>query len=129
MDYNEFLKQVKRLEFQELREDRPGYLEFVIATDYMSSLNSILESYYGAAYSPPEKEPPKHAQKYAEPYGGIQEGQTLYYLDSGDYFHCALLWPWGNGKSTTIKLFQDGKNTEKNGGKQEDSDNEFTIEL
>jgi hypothetical protein len=122
MDYNEFLKQVKTLEFQELREDRPEYIEFVIATDYMPNLTSVLESYYGAGYSPPEKNPPEQAQKYADLYGGIQEGQTLYYLDCDDIFHCALLWPWGNGQSTTIKLFQGGK-------KQVDNDNEFIVEL
>ncbi len=119
MDYNEFLKQIKTLEFQELREDRPEYIEFVIATDYMANLTSMLESYYGPAYSPPEKTPSEQAQEYAGPYGGIQEGQTLYYLDCGDFFHCALLWPWGNGKSTTIKLFQGGG----------DTDNEFIVEL
>jgi hypothetical protein len=129
MDYKEFLKQVKRLEFQELREDRPEYIEFVMATDYMPSLTSILESYYGTAYSPPGKKPPEDAQKYADPYGGIEEGQTLYYLDCGDFFHCALLWPWGNGNSTTIKIFQAEKGEENNGEKQGDTDNEFTIEL
>jgi len=129
MDYNEFLKQIKQLEFQELREDRPEYIEFVMATDYMPSLTSILESYYGTAYSPPGKEPSEQAQKYADPYGGIEEGQTLYYLDCGDCFHCALLWPWGNGESTTIKIFQGGRNIGNNEEKQGDTDAEFIIEL
>jgi hypothetical protein len=106
MDYNEFLKQIKELEFKELREDQPEYMEFVITTDYLESLSSILESYYGDAYASPEKRPSKQAQKYADPYGGIRKGQTLYYLNREDIFYCALLWPWGDGKTTTVKIFQ-----------------------
>jgi hypothetical protein len=106
MNYNEFLEQIKKLECMELREDRPEYTELVIATNHLKSLISILESYYGAAYASPEERPSKQAQKYADPYGGIRKGQTLYYSDRGDVFQCALLWPWGDGKATTVKIIQ-----------------------
>jgi hypothetical protein len=106
MNHNEFLEQIKELEFKELREHQPEYIEFVIATHHLKSLSSILESYYGAAYASPEERPSKQAKKYADPYGGIGKGQTLYYLNRGEAFHCALLWPWGDGKATTIKIIQ-----------------------
>ncbi len=106
MNYNEFLEQIKELEFNELREDQPEYIEFVIATHHLKSLSSILESYFGAAYASPEERPSKQAQKYADPYGGIGKGQTLYYLNRGEIFYCALLWPWGDGKATTVKIIQ-----------------------
>jgi hypothetical protein len=106
MNHNEFLEQIKELEFKELREDQPEYIEFVIATHHLKSLSSILESYYGAAYASPEERPSKQAQKYADPYGGIEKGQTLYYLNRGEIFYCALLWPWGDGKATTVKIIQ-----------------------
>ncbi|MBW1910723.1 MAG: hypothetical protein JRJ11_14485 [Deltaproteobacteria bacterium] len=109
MNYNEFLERIKELDFEELREDQPEYMEFVIATNHLNRLSSILESYYGAAYASPEEQPSKQAQKYADPNGGIRKGQTLYYLKSGEVFHCALLWPWGDRKSTTIKFFQGEK--------------------
>lgn len=109
MNYNEFLEQIKELDFQELREAQPQYMEFVIATNHLDSLSSILESYYGVAYTSPEQRPSKQSQKYADPYGGIRKGQTLYCLNRGGVFRCALLWPWGDGKATTIKIIQ-GKN-------------------
>ncbi len=106
MNYNDFLEQIKELEFEELREDQPEYMEFVIGTNHLNRLSSILESYYGAAYASPDKKPSRQAKKYADPYGGIKKGQTLYYLDTGEVFHCALLWPWGNGQATTVKIIQ-----------------------
>jgi len=106
MNYNEFLEQIKVLEIKELREEQPEHMEFVIGTNHLNRLSSILESYYGAAYASSEEQPSKQAQKYADPYGGIRKSQTLYCLQSGEVFHCALLWPWGDGKSITIKMFQ-----------------------
>ena len=109
MNYNVFLEQIKELEFEELREDQSEYMEFVIGTNHWNRLSSILENYYGAAYASLDKKPSMQAKKYADPYGGVKKGQTLYYLDKGEVFHCALLWPWGNGNATTVKIFQ-GKN-------------------
>ena len=106
MNYNEFLEQIKELRFEELREDKPEYMEFVIGTNHLNRLSSILESYYGVACASPEKKPSRQAKKYADPYGGIKKGQTVYYLDKGEIFHCALLWPWGNGEATTVKIFR-----------------------
>ncbi|MEE8416804.1 MAG: hypothetical protein V3S05_11065 [Desulfobacterales bacterium] len=104
MNYNDFLKQIKELGFEELREDQPEYMEFVIGTNHLNRLSSILESYYGAAYASPEKKPSRQAKKYADPYGGIKKGQTLYYSDKRGVFHCALLWPWSDGKTITVKI-------------------------
>ncbi len=113
MNYNEFLKQINELRFEELREDRPEYMEFVIGTNHLNHLNSILESYYGAACSSPGKRPSQTAKKLADPYGGINKGQTLYHLDKGEVFYCALLWPWGNGQATTVKIYQGGKKADE----------------
>ena len=33
MNYNDFLKQIKELGFEALREDQPEYMEFVIGTN------------------------------------------------------------------------------------------------
>ncbi len=110
MNYNDFLKQIKELGFEELREDQPEYMEFVIGTNHLNRMSSILESYYGAAYASPEKKPSRQAKKYADPYGGIKKGQTLYYSDKGEVFHCALLWPWGDGKAITVKIYQGDNN-------------------
>jgi len=106
MNYNEFLERIKELGFEDLREDRPEHMEFVIGTNHLNRLISIVESYYGAAHTSSEEKPSRQARKYADPYGGIRKGQTLYYLKSGEVFHCVLLWPWRDGKATTIKIIQ-----------------------
>jgi hypothetical protein len=107
MDYNDFMEQIKKIEYKELREDQPEYMEFVIATNNLKNLSPIFESYFGAPCASPEERPSKQAKKYADPYGGIRKGQTLYYLNKGKIFYCALLWPWGDGESITIKIIQD----------------------
>jgi len=106
MTYVEFLKELQTVEFQESREDNPEYKEFIVTANHFTRLTSILQDFYGTAFSPPEERPSKQAKTFADPYGGIQKGQTLYYKSSNETSYWALLWPWGDGKSTTIKLFQ-----------------------
>jgi hypothetical protein len=117
MTYDEFLEQIKQIEIDEMREDQPDYMEFVIGKNHMDSLSSVFESYYGTAYVPLGKWPSTQAKKYAAPHGGIRKGQALYCLNKVDVFHCALLWPWSGGKATTVKLFQ-GENKEIETSKQ-----------
>ncbi len=107
MNYNELLEQLRSLEIKEMREDQPEHMEFVITASRLDSLSSILKGFYGPASASPEEQPSNEAKKHAGPYGGIRKGQTLYYLNSGEVSHCALLWPWGDGQSITIKLYQD----------------------
>jgi hypothetical protein len=117
MTHDEFLEQIKQIEIDEVREDQPDYMEFVIGKNNMDSLSSVLESYYSTACVPLGESPSSQAKRYAAPHGGIRKGQALYCLNKGDVFHCALLWPWSGGKATTVKLFQ-GDNKENETSKQ-----------
>ena len=106
MTYSDLLAEVKKLKFLETRSDTQELLEFVIATAYHHHLQTILESFFGPALKPAGESPHPQAQKYTAAYGGIQKNQTLYYTHRDGCSFAAMIWPWGDKLSATVKIFQ-----------------------
>ena len=104
MNFTEFLSEVKKLNLREIRKDQPDYLEGVLAVSLLPRLVSILESHFGPATKPPGPPPKEKDRKIASPYGGVEKNQTLYAADRGGENELALLWPWGDGASVTVKI-------------------------
>ncbi len=104
MTFQELVQEVKRLRFEETRSDTDDYLEFVLDAPSVMPLQRVLESHFGPAFKPAGKNPSKESKQYSEKYGGAESNQVLYYIEREGLSHCALLWPWGNGKSMTVKL-------------------------
>ena len=106
MTYDQLLIEVKKLKFQETRTDSDSELEFVIKVDDLKILNSVLEKYFGPPLKPAGSEPTKEAWDYTADLGGIRENQTLYYVKREEISYCAMIWPWSNKVSVTVKIFQ-----------------------
>lgn len=106
MTYPELIEEVKKIKLWERRVDSPNLLEFVITQELLNTLTLLLENYFGLPLKPAGQAPSREANAYSAAYGGIQKGQTLYYRDSGASSHCALLWPWSDGKWITVKVAQ-----------------------
>jgi hypothetical protein len=106
MTFDELLKKVDQIKCIEKRATAVDGCEIVIATDELKQLNEILNSYFG----PPQKmqggQFSSEAEEYAEPYGGVRSGQTLYFRIVETGLELALLWPWGNGMSLTVKVIR-----------------------
>ena len=104
MNFSEFLSEVKKLNFQQVRADQPDYLECVLGKDLLAGLSPLLENYFGPAVKPPGKSPKGKDQEISSPLGGIQKNQTLYWAQRDGNTELAMLWPWGDGVSVTLKM-------------------------
>jgi hypothetical protein len=106
MTFEELLKNVAQIKCVEKRAMTADGCEVVIATDELKQLNEILSSYFG----PPQKmqggQFSSEAEQVAEPYGGVRSGQTMYFRNVKTGVDLALLWPWGNGTSLTVKIIR-----------------------
>ena len=109
MTYAELVEESKKFKCLETRVDSPDILEIVVSQETLISLNRLLESYFGLPLKPAGQTPSREASAYSAPYGGIQKNQTLYYRDADAASHCALLWPWSDGKMITVKIAQVAK--------------------
>ena len=109
MNYAELIEEAKKLKYWEKRVDSPDILEFVISQEFLNSLTRLLENYFGVPFKPAQQAPSREASAYSAPYGGIQKNQTLYYREAENVSHCALLWPWSDGKLITVKIAQVAK--------------------
>ncbi len=109
MNYSELLKEVKTVPYKELRNDTPELLELVIIKDALNQVSGILEHHFGKPLKPAGVDSSQEAKQVADSLGGIRRDQTLYYLEQGGMSHCAMLWPWGNGISITLKVFQSAR--------------------
>ena len=106
MTYDQLLTEVKKLKCLETRTDSKSELEFVIKANDVSIINSVLQNYFGPPLKPAGQEPTKEAWNYTVNLGGIRENQTLYYVKREEVSYCAMIWPWSNKVSITVKIFQ-----------------------
>ena len=106
MTYSELLDEIRKVPLEELRIDSPEWFEFVIFKDSLGRIQPSLENFFGPPRKRPEAEPSREIQKMTAPFGGVWAGQTLYWREQGDAFHCGLFWPWGDGTRVTVKLIE-----------------------
>ena len=89
--------------FASLRGDEADYFEAVIAKDELPKLVVLFEKVFGPAALPSQNKLSPEIEKIIEDCGGIMSGQSLYLSqESGVVF--AMLWPWSDGKNTTVKI-------------------------
>ena len=107
MIFLELKRKISEMGPVETREDSPKLFEFVLKTASADRLNLILEARFG----PPLKQAHENASRnilhFTEPYGGIRKGRTFYYKENDASPSFVLIWPWNDGKHTTVKIFQE----------------------
>lgn len=106
MRFGELKEQVKSVGLNELRKDIDNYFEAVVAQDKIKELNCKLNDFFGEPVWPSRKKLSLETEKAIEGYGGIIEGQILYSFNLGGANIYAMLWPWQNGESTTVKIIR-----------------------
>jgi len=106
MTFEELLKDVARIKCDEKRSMTADCCEVVVSTGESKKLNEVLSSYFG----PPQKMRggnfSSEARQHAELYGGVRSGQTMYFRKLETGLELALLWPWSNGMSLTVKIIR-----------------------
>ena len=104
--YFKFLEKIEKIPVSESRIDSVNIKEFVVKSDFLTELHLIFKNFFGSTFKAPGERPTPADKKHAAFLGGIREEQTLYYTEREGYAHCAMLWPWTDGRRTTVKLAQ-----------------------
>lgn len=80
------------------------YLEIVIEQSDVQALNTILENYFGPPIKKAGETVTDEIDRITGRYGGVQVNQTAYAKKTDTGYDVALLWPWANKVSVTIKV-------------------------
>jgi hypothetical protein len=106
MEFNAIRKEMKSFTFEVLRTDCDNLFEGVIIKEELDKLNSQLKNLFGEPVFPSKIRLTHKMQETVDGLGGVVPGQTLYYNDSGRESILAMLWPWKDGRRTTVKIVQ-----------------------
>jgi len=106
MQFNEIRKELGGVVFEALRSDSNNYFEAVIIKDELPKLTIILERFFGSPALPSKNKLSLQIQQLIDSFGGVMAGQTLYFWNQGSDSIFAMLWPWQDGRHTTVKIIQ-----------------------
>ena len=101
---HEVMRRGAQLKVFEQRSDSDNYKELVFYNTDLRQWRSIFDEVFGPESKPAGKSPTAADKKMTKDYGGIHSEQTLYKRYDGDQIVIAMLWPWGDGKHTTLKM-------------------------
>lgn len=104
MRFSELKKQVKGVGLEELRKETDNYLEAVVAKGRMRKLVCKLNNFFGEPVWPSWHKLSLRAERAIKIHGGIIKGQTLYFSSLDGIVVFAMLWPWSDGRNTTVKI-------------------------
>lgn len=104
MEFSAIKDAVKNLGFEALRADKDDYFEAVFIREGIAKLNESLKNLLGEPVWPSNDKLTLQVQEAISGFGGIHEGQTLYFRNEGAGVIFAMLWPWSDGQHTTIKI-------------------------
>ena len=108
MEFSEFKEKVKNVGMEEIRKDSHNYFEAVIFKDKIKDLTGVLNDFFGPP-TPIWFLNDKSSYKIDEilkSFGSIRKGQTIYLRDSEGFIVIAMLWPWNDGRHTTVKVIK-----------------------
>ncbi len=106
MQFDELKDEVKSVPLDSLRCDADNNLEAVVIRDEVVKLKERLEKFFGTPAFPSQHSLTFEMRRIVDGFGGILPGQTLYFWNRGPEVIFAMLWPWSDGKRTTVKLIK-----------------------
>ncbi|MFH1414017.1 MAG: hypothetical protein ABIG56_04145 [Candidatus Omnitrophota bacterium] len=107
MQFNKMIKEIKAINFEEIRNEAENYFEGVVLHSELPELIIALEKFFGLPAYPSEKVLAPEAEAIVDNFGGVRSNQTLYFMNKEGEKMFAMLWPWSDEEHTTIKI---GKN-------------------
>ena len=102
--YDQLLEEVKKIPMSEPRMDFPNIMEFVMRTDFVMRLHVAFQKFFGEDFKAPGETPTTNDRRRAIFLGGIRPDQTLYFTETDEFAHCAMLWPWSDGRRVTVRI-------------------------
>ncbi len=106
MKLSELKVELKHIDFDTIRMDRDNYFETVILNNELTKLTQRLEKFFGSSMTSSGGILSFQVQGAIKDFGGIKPGQTLYCWREDNDVLFAMLWPWQDGRHTTVKIIQ-----------------------
>ncbi len=100
----DIIGKIKLLDIREERTLSDDYCEVVFKNTDMVKWTSMLAESLGQPVKPAGKKPASEDLKVTKDFSGIHVNQTLYKKEIDGVTVIAMLWPWGSGDLTTLKL-------------------------
>ena len=104
MRFEELIKEIKGVSFDELRSEEADYFEAVILNEELENLNTLLGKYFGPPVFLAREGFSSKVQEAIREFGGVWPDQSLYVWSEGDVVVFAMLWPWQDKEHTTLKV-------------------------
>ena len=106
MDFSALKNDLRQVIFETMRMDCDNYFEAVVLKDELAKLVSRLEQFFGIPVLPAKGALSFQMQEAVKGFGGIMPGQVLYFREGAGQVVFAMLWPWQDGRRTTVKIVQ-----------------------
>ena len=104
MQFSELIKDVKSIIFETKRADNNDYFEAVILNQEIEKLTIILDRFFSLPVWPSKTGLTLQIQEAIKGFGGISQGQTLYFWGEEGQTIFVMLWPWSDGAHITVKI-------------------------
>lgn len=104
MEFIEIKADMKNLDFDMTRNDSDDYFEAVIKKSNLAKLVEVLEKKFGLPAWPSRNKLSKDIEMIVKKFGGLRNGQTLYFLMKEGRSLFAMLWPWQDNERVTVKI-------------------------
>lgn len=104
IQFEQLKTEMKNIAFETVRTDSVDYFEAVLTQGHLSELTSRLDKAFGSPAWPSKTKLSPQIKKNIEEFGGVWEGQTLYFGSSEESSLLAMLWPWQDGEHITLKI-------------------------
>ena len=109
MNFGALIDSVKTLPMKEKRAESESSLEVVLQKQHLDTYLSTLRGFLGEAAKPEGNPPTQEHVHLTAPYGGIRKNQILFSCPNGEKTALAMIWPWSDGETLTLKLLQAGR--------------------
>ena len=104
MQFDKLRDEIKNIMYKDVRADSKDYFEAVILSEEGKDLAKKLEKIFGLPYLPWQYIYSDQVKNAIKDFGSIMAGQTLYFCNKDNDTAFAMLWPWRDGRHTTVKI-------------------------
>lgn len=102
--FAKLFEEIKALPITELRFANDSYLECVIHLEKMPQFSPVFENFFGLQINPKTCPDWKEISNFINHYGGVRGNQSLYFLRREGTVYYAMIWPWGDRTSATVRV-------------------------
>ena len=103
--FPEMIEELKKFKIKQSRFDGPKYFEWVVDTSELAKMFPVLERFLGPSFKFGGSDGQK-IKEFIDKFGGVRQGQGLFFSQSDSAIFYAMIWPWSDNVSATLRIEQ-----------------------